>query len=43
MQNYLLKNCFVVNEGSITANDVLIINGRIEKIAPLHSINFNCY
>lgn len=33
MQNYLLKNCLVVNEGSIAANDVLIINGRIEKIA----------
>ena len=33
MQNYLLKNCLVVNEGSITANDVLIMNGRIEKIA----------
>lgn len=33
MQNYLLKNCFVVNEGSISSNDVLILNGRIEKIA----------
>lgn len=33
MQNYLLKNCLVVNEGSITSNDVLIVNGRIEKIA----------
>lgn len=33
MQNYLLKNCLVVNEGSITASDVLIVNGRIEKIA----------
>ena len=33
MQNYLLKNCLVVNEGSIAANDVLIVNGRIEKIA----------
>jgi dihydroorotase len=33
MQNYLLKNCLVVNEGKISANDVLIRNGRIEKIA----------
>ncbi|MEQ1797313.1 MAG: dihydroorotase [Lacibacter sp.] len=33
MQNYLLKNCLIVNEGSIAANDVLIMNGRIEKIA----------
>lgn len=33
MQNYLLKNCLVVNEGSIVANDVLMVNGRIEKIA----------
>ena len=34
MQNYLLKNCLLVNEGSITATDVLVKNGRIEKIAP---------
>ena len=33
MQNYLLKNCLLVNEGKITAADVLIRNGRIEKIA----------
>lgn len=33
MQNYLLKNCLLVNEGSITATDVLVKNGRIEKIA----------
>lgn len=33
MQNYLLKNCLVVNEGKISANDVLIRNGRIEKMA----------
>lgn len=32
MQIYLLKNIHVVNEGSITVNDVLIKNGRIEKI-----------
>jgi len=34
MQNYLLKNCLLVNEGTITSSDVLIKNGRIEKIAP---------
>ena len=33
MQNYLLKNCLLVNEGKITSADVLIKNGRIEKIA----------
>lgn len=33
MQNYLIKNCFVVNEGSVTCADVLIKKGRIEKIA----------
>ncbi|MCX6317699.1 MAG: dihydroorotase [Bacteroidetes bacterium] len=34
MQNYLIKNIQVVNEGSITAADVLISGGRIEKIRP---------
>jgi dihydroorotase len=34
MRNYLIKNCSVVNEGSIHVADVLIKNGRIEKIAP---------
>ncbi len=33
MPNYLIKNCSVVNEGTITAADVLIKNERIEKIA----------
>ena len=32
MQNYLIKNISVVNEGRIIAADVLIQNGRIEKI-----------
>jgi dihydroorotase len=35
MQNYLIKNIQVVNEGAITTADVLITNGRIEKIQPL--------
>jgi len=31
-QNYLIKNISIVNEGSIQQGDVLIKNGRIEKI-----------
>ena len=34
MQIYLIKNIHVVNEGTISTNDVLIKNGRIEKIGP---------
>ena len=34
MQKYLIKNIRIVNEGRITTADVLINNGRIEKIAP---------
>ena len=34
MQNYLIKNVQVVNEGRITVKDVLIKNGHIEKISP---------
>lgn len=33
MQNYLIKNISIVNEGVIRTGDVLIKNGRIEKIA----------
>ncbi|MES1217865.1 MAG: dihydroorotase, partial [Bacteroidota bacterium] len=42
MQIYLLKNIQVVNEGQIKAADVLIKNGRIEKVLPqitLHDKN----
>ncbi len=35
MQKYLIKNIHVVNEGSICVADVLIGNGRIEKIDSL--------
>src|SRR6186997_1241308 len=35
MQNYLIKNVQVVNEGRIIISDVLIKNGRIEKIGEL--------
>src|ERR1044072_9502275 len=34
MQNYLIKNISIVNEGFIQQGDVLIKNGRIEKILP---------
>lgn len=33
MQKYLIRNISVVNEGKMTAGDVLLANGRIEKIA----------
>jgi dihydroorotase len=32
MQKYLIKDITIVNEGTITQGDVLIQNGRIEKI-----------
>lgn len=32
-QNYLIKNIRMVNEGTISDRDVLVKNGRIEKIA----------
>ena len=34
MQNYLIRNISVVNEGKTTVQDVYIRNSRIEKIAP---------
>lgn len=34
MQKYLFKNIQAVNEGKITAVDILTADGRIEKIAP---------
>jgi dihydroorotase len=34
MKKYLIKNIQVVNEGRITAADVLIKDGRIEKVEP---------
>lgn len=33
MQKYLIRNISVVNEGKMTVGDVLLNNGRIEKIA----------
>src|SRR5262250_1630702 len=35
MQNYLIKNIRVVNEGTIQTADVFLKKGRIEKISPL--------
>jgi dihydroorotase len=37
MQNYLIKNVQVVNEGRIIVSDILIKNGRIQKIGELIS------
>ena len=34
MRNYLIRNILIVNEGRISAADLLVKNGRIEKIAP---------
>ena len=34
MQNYLIKNISIVNEGLVQQGDLLIKNGRIEKILP---------
>ena len=41
MQIYLIKNISVVNEGKIEVSDVLLKNGRIEKIAKNISIDGN--
>jgi len=38
MENYLIKNITIVNEGRSFVSDVLIRNGRIEKIAASISI-----
>ena len=42
MSVFLIKSANVVNEGTISANDVLIKNGRIERIAPQISPEENC-
>lgn len=41
MQGYLIKNTKIVNEGTCINGDVLITNGRIEKIAASISTNLN--
>lgn len=40
MKNYLIKNAQLINEGKIFTSDLLIKNGRIEKIATDISVNF---
>ena len=40
MPNYLIKNTTIVNEGRRFVGDVLIKNGRIEKIASSIDANF---
>ncbi len=43
MQKYLIKNINLVNEGRIMVADVLIKNERIEKIAPVITIDDSNY
>ncbi|QEC67423.1 dihydroorotase [Panacibacter ginsenosidivorans] len=38
--NYIIKNTSIVNEGAVTNGDVLIKNGRIEKIANNIDVKF---
>jgi len=40
MSNYLIKNAQIVNEGKIFSSDLLIKNGRIEKIASTISVPY---
>ena len=40
MQNYLIKNISIVNEGRTFTSDLLIKDGRIEKIASHISVPF---
>lgn len=42
MQNYLIKNTCIVNEGARFYGDLLIKNGRIEKIAASINLPENC-
>jgi dihydroorotase len=39
MQNYLIKDIAIVNEGTITVGDVFIKNGRIEKTGGSFAVN----
>lgn len=40
MERYVIKNASIVNEGKTISGDVLIQNGRIEKIATSITVNF---
>ena len=35
MRNYLIKNISIVNEGKISTADLLLKNGRIEKMGKI--------
>lgn len=39
MQKYLIKNAQIVNEGKVYTNDLLITDGKINKIAPQITLN----
>jgi dihydroorotase len=39
MENYIIRNCQIVNEGRIQTTDVWIKNQRFEKIAPQIQVN----
>ena len=39
MSTTLIRNAQIVNEGKIFSSDILIKNGRIEKIAPQISVS----
>ncbi|MEO7312775.1 MAG: dihydroorotase [Chitinophagaceae bacterium] len=41
MQKYLLKNISIVNEGTTNIGDVLIADGRIQKIATTIDVDFD--
>lgn len=41
MADYLIKNVHIVNEGTVREADLLIRHGRIEKIAPIISVEKN--
>ena len=41
MQNYLIKDIQIVNEGTITRGDVLIRNGRIDKVGGKIDVDSN--
>jgi dihydroorotase len=41
MEKFLIKGIWIVNEGRIQAGDVLIANGRIERIAGSITVSGN--
>ena len=42
MTDLLLRGGTLINEGTRTEQDILVRNGRIEKIASIHFPNSNC-